>query len=360
LTDSFSSPSQPTGSRGQRVHSMSRDIIVVGTSAGGIEALRALVGGLPENFSASIFIVLHTSPQSPGILDAILERAGPLPAVAPHDRERIQPGRIYVAPPDYHMLLEPGVVRITRGPKENRFRPAIDPLFRSAAQTYGPRVTGIILTGGLDDGTAGLWAIKRLGGTAIVQDPTEALAASMPRNAMNHVEVDYCLPLAEIAPLLVRLTSEEEEASDEGDYQVPEKMEIEVRIAKEDMALEAGVLKLGEPSIYACPECHGVLLKLQEGNNVRFRCHTGHAYSVDTLLAEFTEQTEEALWNAIRCMEESVMLMKHLAAHYSEQKQNDAARALLKKAQESQQRTDLVRRVSINHEKLSEEKIESA
>src|SRR5215210_6092081 len=174
-----------------------RDIVVVGTSAGGVEALRVLVGGLPADFAGSVFVVMHTAPDSPGVLAQILDRSGPLPAANASNRERIRPGRIYVAPPDSHLLLEPGVVRVTHGPKENRFRPAIDPLFRSAAQTYGPQAIGVILTGGLDDGTAGLWAIKRLGGTALVQDPEEALVDSMPRSALRHVEVDYCLPLVE-------------------------------------------------------------------------------------------------------------------------------------------------------------------
>ena len=146
---------------------MPKDIIVVGTSAGGIDALRLLVKALPKDLQASIFVVLHTSPDAPGILADILNSSRTLPAIIAEERERIRPGKIYVPPTDHHLLIEPGVTRITRGPKENRFRPAIDPLFRSAAQTYGPRVIGVILTGYLDDGTVGLWTIKKLGGTAI-------------------------------------------------------------------------------------------------------------------------------------------------------------------------------------------------
>ena len=230
---------------------MPKDIIVVGASAGGIEAVRTLIGALPADLSASLFIVVHTSPEAPGMLADIFNRSGKLPATHATDGERIQKGRIYVAPPDRHLLVEPNRVRVTRGPKENRFRPAVDPLFRSAAQTYGPRVAGIILTGYMDDGTAGLWTVKQLGGTAIVQDPADALVPFMPLNAMTHVKVDYCLPLEEIASLLVRLTTEAIE--EEGVYQVPEEVEIEVNIAKEQKALDAGVLRLGEPSNYACP-----------------------------------------------------------------------------------------------------------
>jgi len=272
-----------------------KDIIVIGASAGGIEALRLIVRDLPKDFAASIFVVLHTAPQSPGILDQILARAGSLPATNATDKEQIQPGRIYVAPPDHHLLIEPGIVRVTKGPKENRFRPAVDPLFRSAAQTYGARVVGIILTGGLDDGTAGLWAVKQLGGTAIVQDPEEAVAPSMPASARRYVKVDYCLPLAEIATLLVRLTgslAEDVEGmpGEEGAPKVSDEMEIEIKIAKEDQAIGVGIRNMGEPSSYACPECHGVLLQLKEANRIRFRCHTGHAYSADSLLAEVTEK----------------------------------------------------------------------
>src|SRR5215207_10858312 len=184
-----------------------RDIVVIGTSAGGVEALRALVGGLPADFPGSVFVVMHTAPDSPGVLAQILERSGPLPAAHASNRERIRPGRVYVAPPDMHLLLEPGVMRLTRGPKENRFRPAIDPLFRSAAAVYGPRVVGIILTGGLDDGTSGLWAVKRLGGVAVVQDPDEAFMPSMPQSALEQVEGDYKLPVAEIPGGLARLAS---------------------------------------------------------------------------------------------------------------------------------------------------------
>src|ERR1051325_9779548 len=191
-----------------------KDIVVIGGSAGSIEVTRRLLAAPPADFAGSIFVVVHTAPHAPGVLDVIFDSAGPLPAVGAHNGERITPGRVYIAQPDHHLIIEPGKVCLTRVPKENRCRPAIDPLFRSAAQTYGPRVVGIIVTGYLDDGTAGLWTVKQLGGTAVVQDPADALVPFMPLNAVTHVKVDYCVPLEEIAPLLVRLTTEaaEEEA----------------------------------------------------------------------------------------------------------------------------------------------------
>jgi two-component system chemotaxis response regulator CheB len=298
---------------------------------------------------------MHTAPDSPGVLADILDRAGALPASHARNRERIRPGHVYVAPPDYHLLVEPGVVRVTHGPKENRFRPAVDPLFRSAAQVYGPRAVGVIMTGGLDDGTSGLWTIKRLGGTAIVQDPQEAFMPSMPQSAMDQVDVDYCLPVAEIAPLLARLASAP--AGEEGAYEVPEELNIEVKIAKEDKGLDIGIQKLGVPSVFTCPDCHGTLLQLREDGRFRFRCHTGHAFSADSLLAELTESVETSLWTTIRSIDESVMLMRHIAGHVKEAGSVAASERFLEKAKEAERRSDLVRRAVFEHEKLSQEKV---
>jgi two-component system, chemotaxis family, protein-glutamate methylesterase/glutaminase len=317
-----------------------KDIIVIGASAGGLEPIRAILRDLPAGFPGSLFIVVHTSPGSPAVLHSILDQAGPLVAEAVEDDGRIAPGRIYVAPPDRHLILEPGRTRLTRGPKENRFRPAVDPLFRSAAQTYGPRVVGIILSGGLDDGTSGLQTIKQLGGTAIVQDPQEAWVASMPESAMQHVRVDHVLRAGEIAPLLVRLATDAD--TQEGENAVPEDVNIEVNIAKTEKATDAGVLRLGAPSNYACPECHGVLLQVKDQVPLRFRCHTGHAYSVESLLAEMDEEIEATLWSAIRALEEREMLIRHASEHPAS---SSAVAALLSRAEETQRRAEAVRRV---------------
>ena len=320
----------------------SKHIVVVGASAGGIEALRTLVGGLPAEFPAPICVVVHTSPQAPGVLDGILTRAGALAATNAVSGERLQPGRIFVAPPDFHLVIEPGVVRVTKGPRENRFRPAIDPLFRSAAQVYGPAAIGVILTGSLDDGTDGLWAVKRLGGTAIVQDPNEAMFPSMPLNAINHVSVDHVLPLAEIGPMLVKLTGEPIEAAV---APAPEQMQIEVRIAMEQNPITAGLERIGTPSSFACPECHGVLLELKEGTRTKFRCHTGHAYSIASLLAAVGEGIEDSLWNAIRALEEGQLLMTRMAEHVTAAHDGSEARQLLDRADEVRRQSDLIRQL---------------
>jgi two-component system chemotaxis response regulator CheB len=326
------------------------DIIAIGASTGGVEALGALVGGLPTDLAAAVFVVLHVSPHGKSTVPHALSRAGPLPASHAVDGAQIVPGRIYVAPPDHHLLLEPGRMRVTRGPKENRFRPAIDPLFRSAAYEYGPRVVGVVLTGALDDGTVGLWEVKARGGVAVVQDPAEALFSSMPRNAMSHVQVDHCLSLAEISALLPRLA---QEPSGADTSPAPERLGIETRIAMEDKALEAGFQRLGEFSPFTCPECHGALLRLKTGGILRFRCHTGHAFTASSLLAELMGSIEDVLWTSVRAVQESVVLMHHIAGHLQDAGDAQAAEAFHQKAAEAAQRAEAVRQVVLHHEKVS-------
>jgi len=330
------------------------DIIVIGASAGGVAAATAIVGGLPEDLPAAVFVVLHISPHMPSHLAGILDRAGRIRAAQAVDGEPVTPGRIYTAAPDHHLLLEPGRVRVTRGPKENRFRPAVDPLFRSAALAYGPRVVGVVLSGGLDDGTAGLWAIKTRGGVAIVQDPDEALHRSMPESALRQTRVDYCLRVADIGPTLAMVSAE---LADTGEFPVPEGLEIETRIAMEDQALHAGFGDIGEPSLFTCPECHGTLLRMKSGGGVRFRCHTGHAYTADALLAELTESVEGVLWNAVRSVQESSLLMEHIAAHLRGTGAAELAAVYDRKAVEAQGRAEFVRRAVMRHETLSGEKL---
>ncbi len=224
-----------------------KDIVVVGASAGGMAALEQLVAGLPRGLPASLFVVWHLAPGVKSVLPTILTRAGPLPACNPKDGDPIEPGRIYVGPNDHHMLLENGYIRVARGPKENRFRPGIDPLFRSAAYIYGPRAIGVVLSGALDDGTAGLWAIKLRGGTAVVQDPAEAVHRSMPLSALDNVEVDYKLPVAQIGPLLERLVREPAGRVPLLPAREREKMEAEVKIAREVDSRVEDILQYGSP-----------------------------------------------------------------------------------------------------------------
>lgn len=322
------------------------DVIVVGASAGGVEALITLASSLPADLPAAIFLVLHIPAQSPSLLPDILNRAGPLHALHPADGEAIHNGHIYIAPPDHHLMVEEGMVRIVRGPKENRHRPAIDPLFRSAARTYGTRVVGVVLTGSMDDGTAGLLAIKRRGGVAVVQDPQDALFASMPRSAIAHVEVDHVVPLSGISPLLVQLSHEQ--AAAQGSYPISQDMEMETKLAAMDMRDAQNGEHVGTPSVFSCPECGGVLWEVHDGNLLRFRCRVGHAYSVDSILAGQNEAVEEALWTALKTLEESASFSRRLANDARNGGKDWLAKRFSEKVQEAEQHAEVIRQVLAN------------
>lgn len=334
-----------------------RDIVVVGGSAGGIEALQRLLEALPMSLPAAVFVVVHTHPTSPGYLPQILTRAGSLPAAHAEDGEPVVSGRIYVAPPDHHLLIEDGHVRLTKGPKENRSRPAVDTLFRSAAYFHGPRVIGVILSGMLDDGTAGLWTVKDRGGCALVQEPEDAQFSSMPESALRHVQVDERLPAAELGPALARLV--EEPVQELVLPPVTERLQTETRIAMKDSVVDLSILKLGELSPFVCPECHGVLVQLQEGGLLRFRCHTGHAYSVSTLLTMMGESIEASLWTTMRGMEEQAFLLQHLAKHLVETDDPRLAAQFEVKANETRQRAGQIKQLTLNHEQLSVDQLRS-
>lgn len=319
------------------------DIIVVGTSSGGVEALRELVGDLPADLPAAVFIVVHMPEGVTSVLPKVLNRAGPLEAVHPGNGEPIKRGHIYVAPPGFHLLIERERVWLGHGPRENRHRPAVDPLFRTAALAYGPRVVGVILTGARDDGSAGLLAVKRRGGVAVVQDPDEALFSGMPESALRYVEVDHCLSLSEIAPLLARITREE--AKDEGAYPVPDNMEIESKVAGLDPSVIASDKRPGELSAFTCPECSGPLYEIQDGQLVRFRCRVGHAYTADSMLEEKTEALENALYVALNTLEESAAMAERLAVRSREQRHEYAARRFEERVREARRQAAVIRRV---------------
>ena len=325
------------------------DIIVVGASAGGVEALMSLLRELPIDLRASVFIVLHIPAQTPSLLPSILDRVTPLKVSHAINGERIEHGRVYVAPPDNHLLVERGFVRVLRGPKENRHRPAVDPLFRSAAVSYGTRVVGVILTGALDDGTVGMRAVKLRGGIGMVQDPNEALYPGMPRRAMENAKIDYSLPLTEISPLLVRLAREQ--AEEDGRYPVPDDLKLEARIAEQEMDAEdfiKSVDQLGKISAFTCPDCHGALWELRDGELVRFRCHVGHAFSADSLEAEQSEALEGALWSALRALEEKMALTRRMAHRAREHNNLMTANSFEVKARVAEQHAEMLRDILLN------------
>jgi two-component system chemotaxis response regulator CheB len=335
-----------------------RNIIVMGASAGGMEAIKNVIAGLPADLDAAIFIVWHISPETTGILPNVLNKLTGLKATNAKDLDEIKMRHIYVAPPDRHLLLEHDHIRVTRGPKENRFRPAVDPLFRSAAYHFGRQVIGVVLSGALDDGTSGLWTIKERGGITIVQHPDDAIVADMPLNALKQVHVDYTLPAAEIGPVLAELSSEQIKEMKYLNTEENKKTEMEVRIALQENP-EHPVFNLGELSPFSCPECKGVMGIIKDGNNVRYRCHTGHAFTADSLLSAITDKTENTLWNVVREMQETVMLLNHIGDHYAESNQPHEAAQYFQKAKETLEHSKHIRKLLETHEKINMDEMEA-
>ncbi len=330
---------------------MRRDVIVIGASAGGVEALSQLAAALPADFPAAVLVVVHFPAHATSMLPSILQRRGPLPALHPHDGTAIRPGVIYVAPPNLHLLVRRGTVRLVRGPRENGHRPAVDPLFRSAAVAYGSRVVGVVLSGNLDDGTAGLAAIHHRGGVCVVQDPDEAMYAGMPLSALSNVPVDHVVEIADLPALLLELV-DAPAAPEEDDVEEPG----EERSAGDRDAFETEIDAMnpkalvdddrpGTPSAFTCPECHGVLFELRDGQLVRFRCRVGHAYGAETLLAEQGGAVEAALWTAMRALKERAALARRMSERMAARGSARSAGSFAEQADEADARADLIRRV---------------
>jgi len=292
-------------------------LIVIGGSAGGVEALVELARGLPANITAAICVVVHFPAHAASHLPHILNQAGPLHAQHAHDGQSLEPACIFVAPPNYHLLVARGQLHLSREPRANGVRPAIDPMFRTAAQAYGARTIGVLLSGVLDDGVDGLRVIKELGGLAVIQDPDDALFDTMPRTALESVAVDSVLPQAKLGPALARLAAQR--ASSPLAQTGREKMAQDLQdqrdaemVAGDKAALERGE-RPGEPTMLTCPDCGGVLWELRNGSLLRFRCHTGHSFTPEGLRLGQQEALDEALWTALRSLEESAALARRLA-----------------------------------------------
>ena len=315
-----------------------RNIVVVGASAGGFDAIQRFIGGFSSNLEVTILIVWHLSPEVVGVLPRVLTKEYGHFASNAIDGDPIEPGRIYVAPADYHMLVERGRLRVTKGPKENRFRPAIDPLFRSAAITYGPRVIGVILTGALDDGASGLWAVKSFGGVAIVQDPAEAEVRSMPESALTATPVDYNVKVGEMGPIIERLSKKLVGGPVAPDPDTVSRLSKEVEIAMGKIAANYELLPEGKISRLTCPDCHGVLTNFVEGDQLRFRCHTGHAFSGNNLLKNIDREIDEYLWSAVRACNEAIMLLNTLGDQYAEHNNPKLAAVYFNKVRDMERR----------------------
>jgi len=330
-----------------------RDVVVIGASAGGIMALMDLVRTLPHDFPAPIFVVQHVAPDSRSMLPELLSRESALRAKHPQHGETVEAGVIYVAPPDHHLLIENDKLLVTRGPKENRFRPSIDALFRSAAYSYGPRVIGVVLTGYLDDGTSGLWTVQRLGGLTIVQDPHDAVSPAMPQNALQYVDADHVVPVAEMGALLTRLTAEPAPGPPRVRKDELELLEVELKIAKKDNAFEMGIIEKGILTAFTCPDCHGALTQLVQGKLIRYRCHTGHAYTLNALMSEVSTSVESMLYQTMRGLEEAKMLLQKLGEHFQKDHQSAVADLFFRKSRMTGEQARIVHDSIMEHEALS-------
>jgi two-component system chemotaxis response regulator CheB len=316
-----------------------RDLVVVGASAGGVEALRELISELPAGFPATVLVVLHVPANGSSALPAILSRVSRLPARHARSNDTLQHGTILVAPPDRHLVVHRNGVGVSHGPKENGHRPAVDVLFRSAARAYGSRVISVVLSGALDDGAAGTVAVTLRGGLGMAQDPVEALHASMPRAAIAAAELDRVLPVAEIAAALVELVQEDAPKS----TPPAELIEMEVQMADLDLGALTDPDRPGEPSGWTCPDCHGSLFTIEEGGFVRFRCRVGHAWSADSLVAQQTAAMETALWVALRTLEEKVTLTLDLGRRATERGHTFTGDQFERQAEEAQRSASLLR-----------------
>lgn len=323
-----------------------RNIVVVGASAGGVQALSSLFENLPHSLRAAIFVVLHIPPSSHSALHCILARKTGLRVEVGRDGETIREGTVYVASADRHLMIGNDGIRLTRGPKESRARPAIDVLFRSAATQYSHRVIGVVLTGELDDGTAGLWAIKDRGGLAFVQDPGTAEHSSMPQSAIAHVNIDFVGPVEALSRALVEAVDSYGKPSTPGSKDA--QLEIENAVAMNGRGVEAGVMELGRTSKYTCPDCHGVLIQIEDGPITRFRCHTGHAFSIKSLIAEVNDSIDIGLWDTLRAIEERMMLLRQMAVLADASNASGEARLYRQQADETEQRLKPLRELVLD------------
>jgi two-component system, chemotaxis family, protein-glutamate methylesterase/glutaminase len=320
-----------------------RDVVVVGASAGGVEALLAMVRGLPADLRAAVVVVLHMPSGGTSALPAILSRAGTLPAQPAQGGEPLEHGRIYVGRPDHHLLVMDRSLALSHGPTENGHRPAINALFRSAAIAQGPVVTGVLLSGVLDDGVAGLLAIAGRGGRVVVQEPGDALYPGMPEHALRSLTPDYVVPAAEVGDVLAKITSEQAENPN---GTAPELLRWENEIASVGWTRE-GAETVGMPSEFSCPDCQGVLSDIDGG--ARYRCRVGHAWTVQALLAAQGSALERALWTALRTLEEKTALSLHMARRARERGSHDISQRYETMAKETNEAAEVLRRQVTGH-----------
>ena len=327
------SPGETVSTPESSEHRGPRHLVVVGGSAGSVDALIKLVGALPADFPAAVLIAMHVDPDARSMLPRILTRAGPLQAEHARDGEQIEAGRIYIAPPDQHLLVTEGHIHLSRGPRDNGHRPAVDPLFRSAAHSFGSRVTAVVLSGGADDGAAGLVTVKKHGGVAVAQDPHQAQHPSMPGSAIDTGLVDAVLDVSDIWQLLVaRTTNPSPGSSGPGE---PDEPETRRKLPADEPA--------GRPSSYTCPECHGPLYEVEDRRFQRDRCRIGHAWSPRSVKADQAKAVEDVLWTAVRALEERQALLVDITQRLRRRGSESVAGRMEAEAAEAQAGLDQIR-----------------
>ncbi len=329
---------------------MAHDIVVVGASAGGVQALMSLVKDLPGNLPAAIFVTQHFPSTSVSMLPQILSRAGKLQVVHPADREQIRKGVIYCAPPDSHLLVHRGFVTLSSGPKENGHRPAIDAMFRTAARAYNSRVLGVILTGMLDDGVAGLMMIKARGGAAIVQDPKDAFSGSMPAAAIKNVAVDRMVSISEMGRAITELVCDGQTSGAEMSDQTTQWIDEEMALHEESLPIEGPEEVPGKLTMFTCPECNGSLWELVENDTLRYRCHVGHLFTEESFLSEKTSRLESALWTALRALQEHLALLAKMKTIADTRGHKSASKRLSEQFDEKRKQADVLRRLLLHGE----------
>ena len=315
------------------------NIIVIGASAGGVEPLKKIVSDLPADLPAAVFVVVHVGQVS--YLPEILDRAGPLGAVPARNGAAFRMGCIYVAPPGFHLLLHDGHMMLRRGPRENLARPAIDPLFRSAALSYGASVIGVLLSGSLSDGTAGLRAVKAVGGLAVVQHPNDTLVPAMVESALHFVEVDHCLPAAKLGALLAKLAAEPAGET----FAAPPAVRLEAAIAAQEHSTMKEADRLGELSVFTCPECHGPLWEIEDGDMLRYRCHTGHAFTADAVMEAQEIEADEILWSLLRSHQQRAAFARRMADRERARHRSELAVEIGKRAKDYEADAAVIERI---------------
>lgn len=318
-----------------------RDIIVIGGSAGATAPLKQILGRLPADLPAAVFIVLHIPAQGIGILSTVASSAGRLPVRQAENGMKIEPGHVYLGAPDHHLLLAEDHIFLGRGPRENMVRPAIDALFRSAALHHGPRVVGVLLSGLLSDGAAGLNAIKRCGGMTVVQDPADAVSDEMPRRAMEATGIDLCVPGGGMGDVLSDLVRERAGVA----LPIPPEIKLEVEIAAGDRIGSDKLVSMADPVVLTCPACGGVMSEVKESRPLRFRCQVGHAYTADALAREQEGRVDEALRVALRIIEERAELVHRMASDGRRSGRSSVAELYEARAAEYREYADMIRRV---------------